>query len=121
MQAVADLVGFRRETALAQARFASADTQPKVLWLHPRGGEMTEADWHDEGLAAFGLHLTPGEGSAPLIILCNAADDARFLLPKGRWIRRIDSAKQPIRCVDPVEGEIALARQSVQVFIADHG
>lgn len=121
VQAVADLVGFRRETALAQARFASADTQPKVLWLHPRGGEMTEADWHDEELAAFGLHLTPDEGSAPLIILCNAADDARFLLPKGRWTRRIDSAKQPIRCVDPVEGEIALARQSVQVFIADHG
>jgi len=121
IQTVADLVTFRRDIALAQARFATAGAEPKVCWLHGGGREMTDEDWQDQGLGVFGLHLTLGNGRAPLLILCNAGDEAAFVLPTGRWIRRIDSARQPVTCAEPAEGEIGLHGQSVQAFIEDLG
>jgi glycogen operon protein len=61
-----------------------------VHWLMPGGQEMTEADWTDPGLQAFGMLLGcagvpggPGEGhGASVLILFNAHErPAEFTLP----------------------------------------
>ncbi len=46
---------FRRRHFLAPA--GQEDGTGDVLWWHPEGREMTEEDWHDEELRAFGYLL----------------------------------------------------------------
>jgi glycogen operon protein len=64
-----------------------------VLWWHPEGREMTQADWHDDGLPAFGyllrgLDLEPDPQGHPrrddsFLILMNQGDaPVAFTLPE---------------------------------------
>jgi len=79
--------GLRRDTFLKGAR--QVDREHKdVSWRHPRGHELTAADWHDGNARAIGVlighafsdpHGTP---NGHLLFLCNAsAEQIDFELP----------------------------------------
>ncbi|MET0498726.1 MAG: glycogen debranching protein GlgX [Steroidobacteraceae bacterium] len=79
--------GLRRDTFLKGAR--QVDREHKdVSWRHPRGHELTAADWHDGNSRAIGVlighafmdpHGTP---NGHLLFLCNASDEQiDFVLP----------------------------------------
>ena len=88
---VQDLTSFRKEHPSFRRRhfLSPADEENgtgDVLWWHPNGREMTEDDWHDEDLRAFG-YLLRGKGLAPdpqgrprrddsFLVLMNQGSDA---------------------------------------------
>ena len=72
---------------------------PKDLaWVHPDGREMTEADWHDDGLHQFGMFLSGDPLRAPgprgeklqdasFLIWFNAhPEPGTVALPDQRWV-----------------------------------
>ncbi|MEJ7795320.1 MAG: glycogen debranching protein GlgX [Nocardioides sp.] len=94
----------REHPALRQRHhFAGSPTiegGPKDLaWLHPRGTEMTEQDWHDDALQAVGMFVSgdplrsPGphgeqQRDASFILWCNAgAEPVEARLPDNAWVR----------------------------------
>jgi len=94
----------REHPALRQRHhFAGSPTiegGPKDLaWLHPRGTEMTEQDWHDDTLQAVGMFVSgdplrsPGprgeqQRDASFMLWCNAgADRVEATLPDNEWVR----------------------------------
>src|SRR5690606_30840759 len=58
---VAALHAFRQEhEALTHDHFLSGQTKRgvrDVVWRHPEGREMSEADWHDAGASVLGMQL----------------------------------------------------------------
>ena len=93
----------REHPALRQRHhFAGSPTiegGPKDLaWLHPRGSEMTEQDWHDDGLQVVGMFVSgdplrsPGprgeqQRDASFVLWCNAgADPVDVRLPDNEWV-----------------------------------
>jgi glycogen operon protein len=119
VEAVAALAGFRREAALADARFARAPGEgegPEVSWWQA-GGPMDEGDWDTEGPLGLRYHRAEGD----LLIVLNAGEDASFLLPEGQWRRRLDTAGDPIVCDRVEAGEVALGWQTVAVWQAVAG
>ncbi|WP_196259963.1 glycogen debranching protein GlgX [Pelagibacterium limicola] len=116
-KAVAALSAFRAEVSISKARFTVAETdepeiQPTAEWLHPRGRQMTEQDWQDGSLRCMGLNICAGEKESVLIVL-NAGDDCRFVLPKGQWELRIDTASDDVACRKKVARQIDVSWQSV--------
>jgi len=82
---------FRRRHFLDPAD--ELDGTGDVLWWHPNGREMTQDDWHDDELRAFGyllrgLDLERDEKGQPrrddsFLVLMNQGDDAvEFVLPE---------------------------------------
>jgi glycogen debranching enzyme GlgX len=93
----------REHPALRQRHhFAGSPTidgGPKDLaWLHPRGEEMLEADWHDDGLQVVGMFVSgdplrsPGprgeqQHDASFMIWTNAgAEPCKVRLPDNAWV-----------------------------------
>ncbi|HMK86975.1 MAG TPA: glycogen debranching protein GlgX [Steroidobacteraceae bacterium] len=104
-----DHVEFRRETFLkgATSRVGVRD----VVWLHPRGAEMTVEDWRDGTLRTLGMWFGKHRQSASrLLLLLNAATAARpFVLPAPHadspWRRRFDTASRSSDALS-LEGEL---------------
>jgi len=75
-----------------------ADGSYGVLWLTPKGTEMTEADWNfPEGRFLSYVLGSPTRGKAPLYIVLNAAPQGiDFMLPKvpdaQRWRALLNTA-----------------------------
>ncbi|MFT4012645.1 MAG: glycogen debranching protein GlgX, partial [Paracoccus sp. (in: a-proteobacteria)] len=121
-EAVAALAGFRAGQGLSVADFAVGvgvevgGDMPRVRWLHPRGGEMKEADWRDAGLRLFGM-LRRHPGAPDLLIVLNAGDDAEFALPEGEWRLCIDTAREDPGCDEPASGGRKIGWQSVQALV----
>jgi glycogen operon protein len=84
----------------------------EVLWLHPNGHEMTDADWHDANSHALGM-LIRGEaadeidergrsitGDTLLLLVNNREGDQSFSLPQlevpGQWILIVDTDRPTI-------------------------
>jgi isoamylase len=90
-------VEFRRETFLKGT--VSHSGAKDVSWLHWRGGEMTQDDWHDGDLRVLGAWF--GKRNVPmgrLLLLFNASDrDQAFSLPAAPddepWICQFDTAR----------------------------
>ena len=72
---------------------------PKDLaWVHPDGREMTEADWHDDDLRAFGMFVSGDPLRAPgprgeqvhdssfLLWFNGHGDSRRITLPHNEWV-----------------------------------
>ncbi|MFI4890462.1 MAG: glycogen debranching protein GlgX [Steroidobacterales bacterium] len=86
---------FRRETFLLGAPVHAGAKD--VTWLHPRGNEMSEADWNDAQLRTLGMWY--GRGSSPvgrLLLLVNADPALQpFALPEPPpgvpWICQFDT------------------------------
>jgi glycogen operon protein len=116
VEAVAALTAFRREVALADARFARAPGEgegPEISWWQA-DGPMAEGGWEAEG--PFGLRYHRAEGD--LLIVLNPGDEATFTLPEGQWRRRLDTAEDPIAC-DRIEHDASfIGWQSVVVWQA---
>jgi isoamylase len=114
IDAVAALAAFRRETMLADSRFARAPGEgegPTVTWWRS-GAPMGDDDWDSEGPLGLRYHRADGD----LLIVLNAGDDTAFVLPEGTWRRRLDSARDPILSDEIEDGEISLGWQSVVVW-----
>ncbi len=94
----------REHPALRQRHhFAGSPTidgGPKDLaWLHPRGEEMAELDWHDDALQTVGMFVSgdplrsPGprgeqQRDASFMLWCNAGAEAVDVrLPVNAWVR----------------------------------
>lgn len=117
--AVASLTALRRQTGLSQGQFGDGtpgSLAPVASWLHPEGRAMTDEDWQNPDATCLGLHLS-GAGS-DLLILLNAGDDTRFVLPEGRWQALIDTAAEDIAVSGTPEGAVDMGWQSVQVYKA---
>jgi glycogen operon protein len=90
---------FRRETFLKGT--TSRAGVKDVTWLHARGSEMTQDDWHDQTLRTLGIwfgkrSLTAGR----FLLLLNADDGGRpFALPASpsAWICRFDTSQASAR------------------------
>ena len=88
---------FRRETFLKGT--ASRTGVKDVSWLHFRGGEMMQNDWHDAELRALGVLLGKrNDRPGGLLCLFNAGGDAQqFYLPTApagtSWVCCFDTAR----------------------------
>jgi isoamylase len=89
---------FRRDTFLLGAPVQAGAKD--VTWLHPRGTEMSEADWLDAQLRTLGMWY--GRGASPvgrLLLLFNADPAAQsFTLPQPPpgvpWICHFDTSDE---------------------------
>jgi len=95
---VQDLTNFRKKHPSFRRRHFLAPVGEEgstgdVLWWHPEGREMTQDDWHDEELRAFGyllrgMDLEPDPQGQPrrddsFLVLMNQGDDSvPFELPQ---------------------------------------
>ncbi len=120
---VADLSAFRRASAaLRQRRFATAPedgnaNNPFVWWHHPKGREMRDEDWRDEGLACFGMELAAPAGDSSVLVILNAGKDTEFTLPEGAWRRCIDTSGERVACDDEIESPLLINWQSVVALV----
>ncbi len=82
---VAELKRFRQaHPALTADHFLSGeevDGVRDVVWLHPEGCEMEDADWHADGAVVFGMHLTLADDDV-LVWLNRGGDPVEVLLPE---------------------------------------
>ena len=116
MLAVAALAAFRRDRAIADARFpvAAGDgdgTRAEVAWLGPDGAPL--ADWSAPGAFALMLRRT---ARPDLLIVLNPGDDTTFALPDQPWRRVLDTAEDPVSCDRPAPGPQVIGWQCVVVF-----
>ncbi len=95
---------FRRDTFLKG--IASRAGAKDVTWLHPRGEEMSQADWQDGDLKTLGVWYGPRTAVAGRLLMLFNADsrEVRFGLPRAGvqrpWTRLIDTATadvEPLR------------------------
>jgi glycogen operon protein len=85
-----DLLALRaRHPVLRQRHFFEGrpvdDTGQKDLaWFHPKGRELTDADWADGGLASIGMFLSGAhiDDASFLVLLHAGADEAAWKLPE---------------------------------------
>jgi len=91
-------VELRRETFLKGT--ASRTGVKDVSWLHLRGGEMSENDWHDGSLRTLGALFGNRNNTAHrLLFLLNAAGEpVEFKVPAAgaglNWVCRFDTARE---------------------------
>jgi glycogen operon protein len=108
------LVALRQELGVGGGRFAGAPEGPEMLWRRPDGDEMTAEDW-ESGVVLVVERAAP----APrLLVAFNAGDATTLRLPKGRWRRRLDTARDDAFAQADCSGEAPLDWQSVAVFVA---
>ncbi|UYM05894.1 glycogen debranching protein GlgX [Solicola gregarius] len=57
-----------------------------IGWLHPRGHEMSEADWFDDGLNSLAMFLDGGPDDPALLVLMHAGSESvGWTLPDTWW------------------------------------
>jgi isoamylase len=99
-------IELRRETFLKGT--ASRTGVKDVSWMHARGGEMTQNDWHDGNARTLGaLFGNRNNACHRLLFLLNASDGAvEFSMPAippgASWGCRFDTAREDVevRAVD---------------------
>ena len=85
---VAALNDFRRtHAALTHDHFLTGQTKNgirDVMWLHPEGREMSDADWNDAGASVLGMRLQTDKED--LIVWFNRrVEPVLARLPEGYW------------------------------------
>jgi isoamylase len=99
-------IELRRETFLKGT--ASRTGVKDVSWMHARGGEMTQNDWHDGNARTLGaLFGNRNNACHRLLFLLNASDGAvefsmPVIPPGASWSCRFDTAREDVevRAVD---------------------
>ena len=90
----------RRETFLKGT--ASRTGIKDVSWLHARGGEMTQNDWHDVNVRTLGVLFGNRHNTAHrLLFLLNASDERQEFHgpaapPGSPWVCRFDTAREDV-------------------------
>lgn len=119
-EVVAELAAFRRDwrALLAPAGFPPAMGAPQTDWWHASGRAMTDADWRDGGLRILGMRhrLVDPEVPDELLLVLNAGEEARFVLPGTGWRRVLDTTATPLRCRTAVRGAAKIGWQSLAGF-----
>jgi glycogen operon protein len=90
-----------------------------LAWLRPDGGEMTDADWKDEGGHALGMWIhADGADEAVLLLLNGGGRSRAFTLPPadrpGGWTEVLDTSGSE----RPMTGEnqVSLAPHSLMLL-----
>ncbi|UYO00835.1 MAG: glycogen debranching protein GlgX [Devosia sp.] len=85
-----------------------------VVWLHPEGREMTEADWNDSQASVLGMHLRHKDDDV-LVWFNRRVEPVVARLPEGDWsvgIQSDDGSEAPI-----TEGTATLPPRSVVALV----
>ena len=132
------IIAFRKaHPSFRRKRFLSGQLAPggckDVTWHHPDSHEMSEADWHNANLKAFGmllcgsaLHETDTRGiplhDDTLLVLFNSGRSVRFTMPvspSGRGWERVGSTlPERGRPIFPPGRSLILRRDQVMVLRA---
>jgi glycogen operon protein len=106
------IIALRRENPVLRRRHFFAGTtstgQKDVTWLHPRGHEMTDADWSDPHAHGLAMLIDgdatdetdgrgrPERGDTLLLLLNGGGSSVHFALPRapegGAWTELVDTA-----------------------------
>jgi len=92
--------------------------QCDIMWLHPDGREMQEADWNSVQCGRLGFVLATEDREMPsLLVLINRHDDAlSFRLPSGLWQQLCDAGADLPFAPAQHQGVRLLAARSVQLL-----
>ncbi len=114
---VSALTALRREWRghLAPYGFWPRPEATESVWLHPEGRQMTEEDWGDAGLYAFGLRHHQ-EDCPDLLILINGGEACSFALPEGDWELILDTARAKVSCAEAPGASFTVEAQAVAAF-----
>ena len=86
---VAALHNFRKaHPALTNDHFLTGQERHgvrDVVWLHPDGREMTEADWNEAGASVLGMHLNIANDEI-LVWFNRKVEAVEAVLPAGEWV-----------------------------------
>ncbi len=143
---VSDVIAFRKaHPNFCRHRFLTGEADENgvkdVIWVHPEGREMDDADWHDGSLHSFGMLLegnriqrTDDRGNRLLddtfLVLFNALPDpVSFSLPDQSlheargWIMALNSIRADMDIGDHVEtgSTINVPGRTLWVLKADDG
>ncbi|MEM7613489.1 MAG: glycogen debranching protein GlgX, partial [Pseudomonadota bacterium] len=126
---VSSLIAFRKDNpVLRQRRFLHSlkraqDGQTDLIWYHPEGRQMTEADWQDDTLQLLCAEMrmaaeTPSfaDSDTALMLAFNAGTESSLILPpapSGRWTLAFSTEGESL---PPGHGHVTLPAQSVTVF-----
>jgi glycogen operon protein len=85
---VAALMDFRKaHAALTHDHFLTGRARKgirDVAWLHPKGREMSEADWSEQGASVLGMHLNTADDEV-LVWFNRRTERVTAQLPQGAW------------------------------------
>ncbi|TIC84021.1 glycogen debranching protein GlgX [Nocardioides sp. GY 10127] len=104
-----------------------------MAWLHPSGREMTDADWHDPQVSAFGMFLSGGPLRSPgprgeqqldssFVVWFNPGRARqRVLLPENDWVQKGEvvistDAEHPVGEVVRAGEHLVLGRRTLVVL-----
>ena len=125
---------FRRRRFFTGTAVRKGERLDDIVWLHPQGRPMEDADWTAEGARVIGMYLN-GNGIAGvnatgepihddhvLLYFNGGPDDVEITLPPreyaATWARVIDTAADaPADAPYPADGRYCLAGRSVLVLI----
>jgi len=125
---------FRRRRFFTGTAVRKGERLDDIVWLHPQGRPMEDADWTAEGARVIGMYLN-GNGIAGvnatgepihddhvLLYFNGGPDDVEITLPPreyaATWARVIDTAADaPADAPYPAGGRYCLAGRSVLVLI----
>ncbi|MEM9230945.1 MAG: glycogen debranching protein GlgX [Pseudomonadota bacterium] len=126
---VGSVIAFRASNpVLRQRRFLHAlkrtrDGQTDLIWFHPEGRQMTDADWQDNDLLLLCAEIrmaaeTPAfaDSDTALLLAFNAGPESSLILPPapvGRWSLAFSTMGKSL---PPGHGHVTLPGQSVTVF-----
>ncbi|MGH8744165.1 MAG: glycogen debranching protein GlgX, partial [Burkholderiales bacterium] len=93
--------------------------QRDIAWLTREGKEMTSADWEAPENRCLGFQLAPlNANDTELLVLLNGEREERvFILPRGRWELKIDTADPRVELGKCVLDFYRLESSSVAVFM----
>jgi glycogen operon protein len=108
---VARLLALRREALpLRRAQWwpdQPAPGEPALRWFGPDGTPLSPESWADAASHALAVLFDVPAPGAPWLLLANAqAEPVRFVLPAGRWQRRLATDEEP----DAIEDTTPMAQ-----------
>jgi isoamylase len=127
LEFVRALVGFRRSrTRLQPKRFLHGhritNGFPDVRWLRPTGEDMSDEDWQDPWMKAFGLLHCDEHGACMLILINGHPGAVGFQLPRelgvSEWktAMRTDTGRWPLWETMQAPHELQVAEHSMIVL-----
>jgi len=117
---VAALQKFRKaHPALTHDRFLGGQDRGgvrDVVWLHPDGRQMTEADWREGAASVLGMHLDIG-GDEVIVWFNRRAEEVRAGLPEHEQGWSVALVSDDKAEVAPEDGAVVLPPRSVLVLV----
>ena len=109
-----------RQTRFLHGQARADDGMANLIWWHPEGREMTDADWMDSELRALMVELRMASvGRGAVLVAFNAGGPLTFAMPgrPGQWTERLDTGRPDGAGSDaPQQGRLSLDGPAVRLF-----